>query len=241
MSHLATWQGKPRVGIDHAVAAAAWAEQSGSPYARAYAADVAVRALTADGQADRSKDTLDREFAALQAALTDTGPRRSWWYFYDESFFWSQLNYAATAAEAAADAELIVVGTGWPEFGALDPYVIADSVAARTLLDTRGVISGQRWRAAGWTVHGLGHQSDRGAAGSRAVPRLPRAAVHLRALRRTVAMPALQGHAPNVLRRRHPGNGGVHVVLSRPGQPVPRALAARGDLGTVRRLMCGVE
>jgi hypothetical protein len=89
MSHLATWQGKPRVGLDHAVAAAAWADQSGSPYARAYAADVAVRALTADGQADRSKDTLDREYAALQAALTDKGPLQSWWYFYDESFFWS--------------------------------------------------------------------------------------------------------------------------------------------------------
>lgn len=26
MSQLATWQGKPRVGIDHAVAAAVWAE-----------------------------------------------------------------------------------------------------------------------------------------------------------------------------------------------------------------------
>jgi hypothetical protein len=30
MSHLATWQGKPRVGIDHAVAAAVWAEQAHS-------------------------------------------------------------------------------------------------------------------------------------------------------------------------------------------------------------------
>ncbi|MEJ3750607.1 helix-turn-helix transcriptional regulator [Actinomycetes bacterium KLBMP 9797] len=89
MSHLATWQGKPRVGIDHAVAAAAWADQSDSPYARAYAADVAVRALTADGQADRSKATLEREYAALQEALSDEGPRQSWWYFYDESFFWS--------------------------------------------------------------------------------------------------------------------------------------------------------
>ncbi|GHJ43676.1 hypothetical protein Cs7R123_10180 [Catellatospora sp. TT07R-123] len=89
MSHLATWQGQPRVGIDHAVAAAAWAEQSGSPYARAYAADVAVRALTADGQADRSREALDREYDALQTALSGRGPRQSWWYFYDESFFWS--------------------------------------------------------------------------------------------------------------------------------------------------------
>ncbi|WP_027659718.1 UDP-glucose dehydrogenase family protein [Salinispora fenicalii] len=70
-----------------------------------------------------------------------------------------QLSYAATAAEAAVGAELIVVGTGWPEFGALDPYVIAERVDQRILLDTRGVISGPRWRAAGWTVHGLGYQS----------------------------------------------------------------------------------
>lgn len=89
MSHLATWQGHPRVGIDHAVAAASWAEQSESPYARAYAADVAVRALTADGQADRSKGVLDNEYAALQEALRHEGPRKSWWYFYDESFYWS--------------------------------------------------------------------------------------------------------------------------------------------------------
>ncbi|MFI9641376.1 hypothetical protein ACIG87_15150 [Micromonospora sp. NPDC051925] len=89
MSHLATWQGKPRVGIDHAAAAAAWAEQSDSPHARAYAADVAVRAFTADGQADRSKDALEREYTALQGTAFGQGPRKSWWYFYDESFYWS--------------------------------------------------------------------------------------------------------------------------------------------------------
>jgi uncharacterized protein HemY len=31
MSHLATWQDKPRVGIDHAVAAGVWADQTDSP------------------------------------------------------------------------------------------------------------------------------------------------------------------------------------------------------------------
>ncbi|MBO4161433.1 hypothetical protein [Micromonospora antibiotica] len=89
MSHLATWQGKPRIGIDHAAAASAWADQSGSPYARAYAADVAVRALTADNQNHQSKQALDREYAALQEALADQNPSQSWWYFYDESFYWS--------------------------------------------------------------------------------------------------------------------------------------------------------
>jgi tetratricopeptide (TPR) repeat protein len=87
MSHLATWQGKPRVGIDHAVAAAVWAEQAHSPLARAYAADVAVRAYVADNQSDKCRETLDREYAALQAARADE-PTAAWWYFYDESFYW---------------------------------------------------------------------------------------------------------------------------------------------------------
>lgn len=87
MSHLATWQGKPRVGIDHAVAAAVWADQAHSPLARAYAADVAVRAYVADNQPEKYRETLDREYAVLQAAHTDE-PRAAWWYFYDESFYW---------------------------------------------------------------------------------------------------------------------------------------------------------
>lgn len=87
MSQLATWQGRPRVGIDHAVAAGVWAEQTDSPLARAYAADVAVRAYVADTQPEKCREILDREYAALQAAQTDE-PRAAWWYFYDESFYW---------------------------------------------------------------------------------------------------------------------------------------------------------
>lgn len=87
MSHLATWQGKPRVGIDHAVAAAVWADQAHSPLARAYAADVAVRAYVADNQPDKCRETLDREYAALQEAWADE-LHAAWWYFYDESFYW---------------------------------------------------------------------------------------------------------------------------------------------------------
>jgi tetratricopeptide (TPR) repeat protein len=87
MSQLATWQGKPRVGIDHAVAAAVWANQANSPLARAYAADVAVRAYVADNQPDKCRETLEQEYTALQAARTDES-RAAWWYFYDESFYW---------------------------------------------------------------------------------------------------------------------------------------------------------
>lgn len=114
MSHLATWQGKPRVGIDHAVAAAVWAEQADSPLARAYAADVAVRAYAADNQPDKCRETLDREYAALQEARTGE-PRAAWWYFYDESFYWRTESECALklqcpdAAMAAINKSLTLV------------------------------------------------------------------------------------------------------------------------------------
>ncbi|HEV2089329.1 MAG TPA: hypothetical protein VGR21_13555 [Cryptosporangiaceae bacterium] len=106
MSHLATWQGKPRVGIDHALAAAAWAERAGSDPARAYAADVAVRALVADNQRAAAREALDDEHRAVMAITADA-PAGSWWYFYDESFYWrTECEYALRFgnAEAAHDA-----------------------------------------------------------------------------------------------------------------------------------------
>ncbi|MGH3804955.1 MAG: hypothetical protein ACRDTD_33385 [Pseudonocardiaceae bacterium] len=114
MSQLATGQGKPRVGIDHALAAAVWADQAHSPLARAYAADVAVRAYSADNQPDKCRETLDQEYAALQAARADE-PTASWWYFYDESFYWSTEGQCALklqrpdAAMAALDKSLMLV------------------------------------------------------------------------------------------------------------------------------------
>lgn len=50
LSHLATWQHRPRVGIDHAVAAQAWANQTDDLPLRAFAADVAARAYAMDQQ-----------------------------------------------------------------------------------------------------------------------------------------------------------------------------------------------
>jgi hypothetical protein len=48
MSQMATWQGRPWVGIDHAAAAQGWAQRTDSPSLRAYAADVAARAFALD-------------------------------------------------------------------------------------------------------------------------------------------------------------------------------------------------
>ncbi|MGQ0779009.1 MAG: hypothetical protein ACT4NY_32120 [Pseudonocardiales bacterium] len=114
MSQLAKLQGKPRVAIDHAAAAAVWAKQARSPLAEAYAADKAVRAYVADNQPDRYREALDQEYAALQAARTDQ-PRASWWYFYNESYYWSTASRCALklqhpeAALKAVDQSLILV------------------------------------------------------------------------------------------------------------------------------------
>jgi len=88
MSHLATWRQRPRVGIDHAIAAQTWAVQTPSAKARAYAADVAARAYAADRQASRCQAALEDEHAALAIATEDDTPVSSWWYFHDESFYY---------------------------------------------------------------------------------------------------------------------------------------------------------
>ncbi|MDQ3760452.1 MAG: hypothetical protein M3460_01725 [Actinomycetota bacterium] len=68
MSHLATWQGRPRIGIDHAVAAGQWAQRTDDMRLRAYTADVAARAYAADGQRDACLTALDTAHTAVTAA-----------------------------------------------------------------------------------------------------------------------------------------------------------------------------
>jgi hypothetical protein len=86
MSHLATWTGQPRTGIDHAVAAQTWARRSGNPRAIAYAADVTVRAYANDnGQRAECDAALAMEREATGAIRTDE-PAADRWYFFDESF-----------------------------------------------------------------------------------------------------------------------------------------------------------
>ncbi|MEO7193463.1 MAG: hypothetical protein ABIZ05_01360 [Pseudonocardiaceae bacterium] len=68
MSHLATWRGMPRIGIDHAVAAGQWANRTNDLRLRAYTADVAGRAYAADGQRDACLAALDTAHTLLTAA-----------------------------------------------------------------------------------------------------------------------------------------------------------------------------
>ncbi len=79
MSHLATWQRKPRIGIDHAVAAEQWANRTGDMRLRAYCADIAAKASSHDGQRDACLLALD----AAEPTLARTGEQQSGFvYFY---------------------------------------------------------------------------------------------------------------------------------------------------------------
>ena len=110
MSQLALWQGRPRIGIDHALAAQEWAGKSGSRYARGAAAKFAASVYAANSQADRCRAALDVMHASVSGS-DDGKPAPSWAFTIDESFYWSvksecalrlgRYEEALTAAETA--------------------------------------------------------------------------------------------------------------------------------------------
>ncbi|MGH3898224.1 MAG: hypothetical protein ACRDTA_08200 [Pseudonocardiaceae bacterium] len=65
MSHLAVWQGQPRIGIDHVVAANEWASRTGDMRLRAYCADGAAVAYATDGQRHPCLTALDAAHTAV--------------------------------------------------------------------------------------------------------------------------------------------------------------------------------
>ncbi|MFD7580566.1 UDP-glucose dehydrogenase family protein [Kitasatospora sp. NPDC059817] len=65
-----------------------------------------------------------------------------------------ELDYADDLAESCRDANLLVIGTEWPQFGQADPAAL--KVADRRVVDLRNVLDATAWRQAGWTVRQLG-------------------------------------------------------------------------------------
>jgi UDPglucose 6-dehydrogenase len=69
---------------------------------------------------------------------------------------WPELRYASSAAEAAQDAQVVLLLTEWSEFVALRPSRLSRVVARRNIVDGRNVLDPVSWRAAGWTYRALG-------------------------------------------------------------------------------------
>lgn len=109
MSHLATWQGRARVGIDHAIAAQNWANDTDDSLLRAYAADVAARAYAGAGNRRACLEALDTAQAGV-ANASPQSPATSFVYFYGSaqlaqtrSLCLLQLGNAAQAEQAARE------------------------------------------------------------------------------------------------------------------------------------------
>ncbi|KQR53462.1 UDP-glucose 6-dehydrogenase [Leifsonia sp. Leaf336] len=66
------------------------------------------------------------------------------------------LTYTDTAADAVADADIVVLITEWPEFTNLDPHTLGHLVTHKTIIDGRNALNPDAWRTAGWKFRGLG-------------------------------------------------------------------------------------
>jgi UDPglucose 6-dehydrogenase len=67
-----------------------------------------------------------------------------------------ELDYASSMLEAAADADVVLLLTEWPEFVNADPVELGKVVAHRNIADGRIALDPDRWLAAGWRYRALG-------------------------------------------------------------------------------------
>ena len=58
--------------------------------------------------------------------------------------------------KALQDADLVLLLTEWDEYVQLDPARVASLVRRPVIIDGRNALNPARWRASGWTYHGLG-------------------------------------------------------------------------------------
>lgn len=66
------------------------------------------------------------------------------------------LDYAREVIKACEHADVVLHLTEWREYRELDPAELAKAVSHARILDGRNVLPLDSWRAAGWTIRGLG-------------------------------------------------------------------------------------
>lgn len=147
MSHLATWRQRPRVGIDHALAAQNWAEDTDDELLRAYAADVAARAYAGAGKDQACLDALDTAQRGLGGGQTHT-PATSLVYFYGPGQFAQtrslcllQLGQVAEA-ERAAKESLQLIGRSFVRNQAFATLYLGNAYVAGGEIDQAARVIG---------------------------------------------------------------------------------------------------
>lgn len=72
------------------------------------------------------------------------------------------LTYADTLEEAVTGAQVVALLTEWEEFRSADPYMLAELVTARCIVDGRHALDADKYRAAGWDYRALGRPVQSG-------------------------------------------------------------------------------
>lgn len=104
LSQLAIWQGKPRIAVDHAVAARSWVAQSHDHALRAYVAMRTAEACATAGQRRGCLDALEDATSAVDGVAEDLSPADSRAYYVSYAFLESYRGQCLSLLGDAADA-----------------------------------------------------------------------------------------------------------------------------------------
>jgi UDPglucose 6-dehydrogenase len=66
------------------------------------------------------------------------------------------LRYSEGVMQAAHEAEVVVLLTEWDQFRSIDPDLLGQVVAGRSIVDGRHALDAEAWTASGWTYRALG-------------------------------------------------------------------------------------
>lgn len=67
-----------------------------------------------------------------------------------------QFDYTGNLDASVDGADLVVLGTDWPEYLTADPHALVRRTSTPLMIDCRTVLDADTWREAGWSVHQLG-------------------------------------------------------------------------------------
>jgi transcriptional regulator with XRE-family HTH domain len=104
LSQLAIWQGKPRIAVDHAVAATAWVSQSADQGLRAYVAMRTAEACATAGQRRGCLDALESATRAMENVAPELTPADSRAYYVSEAFLESYRGQCLSLLGDSAEA-----------------------------------------------------------------------------------------------------------------------------------------